>query len=46
MTNDIKGMTPKTSRSHPLQIATVDIGRGMGRIGITFCPGKIQDSAC
>ena len=45
MINDINGMTPKTSRSHPLQIATVDIGQGMGRVGITFCPGKIQDSA-
>lgn len=36
---------PKTSLSHPLQIATVNVGPGMGRIGITFCPGKVQNSA-
>ncbi|HEV2569539.1 ADP-ribosylglycohydrolase family protein [Sphingomonas sp.] len=34
-----------TSLSHPLQIATVDAGPGMGRIGVTFCPGKKQPGA-
>ena len=33
-------MTPITSISHPLQIDSVSPGPGMGRIGITFCPGK------
>jgi ADP-ribosyl-[dinitrogen reductase] hydrolase len=37
--------TPKTSQSHPLQIASVQSGPGLGRIGITFCPGKKQASA-
>jgi len=35
----------RTSLSHPLQIATVQAGKGMGRIGLTFCPGKVQASA-
>lgn len=35
----------RTSRTHPLQIATVSAGPGMGRIGITFCPGKKQPTA-
>lgn len=35
----------RTSLSHPLQIASVDTGPGLGRIGITFCPGKKQASA-
>ena len=30
----------KTSISHPLQIAEVSAGLKLGRIGITFCPGK------
>lgn len=31
----------RTSASHPLQIATVVSGMpGVGRVGITFCPGK------
>lgn len=33
--------SPRTSRSHPLQIGTVPLARG-GRVGITFCPGKNQ----
>ena len=45
MTNYINEVFPKTSLTHPLQIAVVDTGPGMGRIGITFCPGKVQDSA-
>jgi ADP-ribosyl-[dinitrogen reductase] hydrolase len=35
----------RTSISHPLQIAVVQTLPGHGRIGITFCPGKIQPSA-
>ncbi|WP_440522327.1 phosphatase domain-containing putative toxin, partial [Sphingomonas sp.] len=35
----------RTSTSHPLQIASVCPGPGMGRIGITFCPGKRQPNA-
>jgi ADP-ribosyl-[dinitrogen reductase] hydrolase len=30
----------RTSLSHPLQIAAVTAGPKLGRIGITFCPGK------
>ena len=37
--------TAKTSLTHPLQIASVELAKGMGRIGITFCPGKVQNSA-
>src|SRR4051812_11264662 len=35
----------RTSATHPLQIAAVQVGDGFGRIGITFCPGKIQPAA-
>jgi ADP-ribosyl-[dinitrogen reductase] hydrolase len=35
----------RTSRSHPLQIASVATGSGCGRIGLTFCPGKKQKDA-
>jgi ADP-ribosyl-[dinitrogen reductase] hydrolase len=35
--------TPKTSASHPLQIATMKIGGG--RIGVTFAPGKTDPGA-
>jgi len=31
---------PRTSQTHPLQIAEVCAELGYGRIGITFCPGK------
>lgn len=34
----------RTSHTHPLQISELPAGPGMGRIGITFCPGK-QDHA-
>ncbi|KFZ38094.1 phosphatase [Shewanella mangrovi] len=30
----------RTSLTHPLQIATVQASADVGRIGITFCPGK------
>lgn len=32
----------RTSLTHPLHIATVATKPGYGRIGVTFCPGKIQ----
>ncbi len=32
-------MNPRTSATHPLQVATLSITAG-GRIGMTFCPGK------
>lgn len=32
----------KTSATHPLQIATIDLGYGLGSLGVTFCPGKKQ----
>ena len=35
----------RTSLTHPLEIASVSPGKGMGEIGITFCPGKKQPSA-
>jgi ADP-ribosyl-[dinitrogen reductase] hydrolase len=37
--------TPRTSQSHPLQIASVQSAPAHGRIGITFCPGKKQTAA-
>jgi hypothetical protein len=36
---------PRTSRSHPLQIAQVRASPSHGRIGITFCPGKHDPAA-
>jgi hypothetical protein len=35
----------RTSISHPLQIAVVTAGSEVGRIGITFCPGKYDPHA-
>ena len=39
----------RTSQTHPLQIAEVrpatSLGPGLGRIGLTFCPGKQQADA-
>ena len=35
----------RTSLTHPLQIATVQPFPGMGRVGLTFCPGKTQPHA-
>ena len=32
----------RTSASHPLQIAEVTVAEGFGKLGITFCPGKVQ----
>lgn len=45
MTTFSNNISPKTSLTNPLQIATVVTGLGVGRIGITFCPGKVQNSA-
>lgn len=38
-------MKVRTSQSHPLQIAEVQLGSGMGKVGLTFCPGKKQQGA-
>jgi len=35
----------RTSLSHPLRIATLEIGSRGGKIGITFPPGKTQPNA-
>lgn len=35
----------RTSLTHPLQIVAVSAGEGLGRIGVTFCPGKLQPNA-
>lgn len=32
--------SPRTSKSHPLQIATVTVPGARGAIGLTLCPGK------
>jgi ADP-ribosyl-[dinitrogen reductase] hydrolase len=32
----------RTTVSYPIQIAGVQPFEGSGRIGITFCPGKLQ----
>mgnify|MGYP001818103095 FL=1 len=37
-------MKPRTSDTHPLQIAVLDTP-GNGRIGLTFCPGKCDPYA-
>ena len=37
-------MKPRTSQSHPLNIAPLDTPGG-GRIGMTFCPGKTDPFA-
>jgi ADP-ribosylglycohydrolase/protein-tyrosine phosphatase len=35
----------RTSETHPLTIATLELESKPGRIGITFCPGKKQSNA-
>nr|WP_137830562.1 ADP-ribosylglycohydrolase family protein [Methylobacterium sp. L1A1] len=32
----------RTSLTHPLEIASLSAGDGLGKIGVTFCPGKVQ----
>ncbi|WP_255453584.1 cyclin-dependent kinase inhibitor 3 family protein [Novosphingobium sp. Gsoil 351] len=34
----------RTSHTHPLQIASVEVAPGFGRVGLTLCPGKHQVS--
>jgi hypothetical protein len=36
---------PRTSQTHPLEIAAVRASAEHGRIGITFCPGKHDAAA-
>lgn len=36
---------PRTSQSHPLEIAEVQADPAFGRIGLTFCPGKHDQAA-
>lgn len=38
----MKTIEPRTSHSHPLQIAEVQPAPGLGKIGLTLCPGKTQ----
>ncbi len=38
----MKTIEPRTSLTHPLQIAEIRAAAGMGKLGITLCPGKIQ----
>ena len=38
----MNSIEPRTSQSHPLQIAEVEVSAGMGKVGLTLCPGKVQ----
>lgn len=38
-------MNRRTSITHPLEIAQISVGDSLGRVGLTFCPGKHQESA-
>ena len=38
-------MTKRTSLTHPLQIAAVAAAPALGRVGVTFCPGKRDSHA-
>jgi ADP-ribosyl-[dinitrogen reductase] hydrolase len=35
----------RTSLTHPLQIAAISAGPALGRVGVTFCPGKYDEKA-
>jgi hypothetical protein len=35
----------KTSLTHPIKIAAISAGPLLGRVGITFCPGKFDPQA-
>lgn len=35
-------LAARTSYTHPLQIAEVEVATGMGKVGLTLCPGKKQ----
>lgn len=37
-------MNWKTSESHPLRVAEIDLGEGQ-KLGLSFCPGKTQPNA-
>ncbi|TXN17247.1 hypothetical protein FV219_00745 [Methylobacterium sp. WL122] len=39
------GNKGRTSITHPIRIDTISAGNGLGNIGITFCPGKVQADA-
>ena len=41
----MKSIEPRTSQSHPLQIAEIAAGAGYGLVGLTLCPGKKQTAA-
>jgi ADP-ribosyl-[dinitrogen reductase] hydrolase len=43
--NRDKSSFSKTSKSHPLRIDSIAVGRACARIGLTFCPGKKQTDA-
>lgn len=40
----MKSIEPRTSLTHPLKIAEIRAGPGMGLVGLTLCPGKTQSS--
>src|SRR4051812_25466424 len=40
----MKTSEPRTSASHPLQIAEIQPAPSMGKLGLTLCPGKVQSS--
>ena len=35
----------RTSLTHPLNVATIDLPFVVGKLGLTFCPGKVQSDA-
>jgi ADP-ribosyl-[dinitrogen reductase] hydrolase len=39
------GAIARTSSTHPLRIGTLALGPDLGRIGVTFCPGKHQSAS-
>lgn len=41
----MKTTEPRTSLTHPLQIAEICPAPGMGKVGLTLCPGKKQVGA-
>src|SRR5690349_2528858 len=38
----MKTIRPRTSLTHPLHIAEICPAPGMGKVGLTLCPGKTQ----
>lgn len=38
-------LTARSSNSHPLEIAAIEVAPNRGQMGITFCPGKKQEYA-